>query len=181
MPSVRRGFRAGLCNFSPNSVNSRRWTVLVLTLHPLSCSWDRIFSPEVIGERVTIFLIKRLSRGLKILGRPVLFLSAKVPSFLNFWMALWTAVLLTFNLLPIWRSDNFHFAECNDLSSLRYTERCFFTHIFAPNTFVLCRSIPWNYSIVVSKLANGMHCSRGVEIWEMPLTDMTSQNTLLSD
>ena len=38
MPSVRRGFRAGLCDFSPNSVNSRRWTVLVLTLHPLSCS-----------------------------------------------------------------------------------------------------------------------------------------------
>ena len=98
MVGVRRGFRVGFLDCRSNSLFSRLETVLTLTSVPLDRKIARIFLHELVGDRMTTRRIVWSSLGVVFLGLLLRFRSVKIPSHLNFTIALCTAFFEHFNL-----------------------------------------------------------------------------------
>ena len=76
---VNFGFFAGLEDFNPNSLLSRRETVLILTSVSFLSKFARSFLQELVGERATILFMAMSSRAVVFRGLPLFFSIAKNP------------------------------------------------------------------------------------------------------
>ena len=84
---VNFGFFAGLQDFNPNSLLSRRETVLILTSVPFLSKFARTFLQELVGERATILFMAMSSRAVVFRGLPLFFRLPKIPFVANFLIA----------------------------------------------------------------------------------------------